>query len=262
MPQSAPNDSSLATAASFGLAKDLSAKQVRVCAICKRSEVKELLVPVASLRSVIVDQIRKLHPDLRAEDYICQGEIYRARSSYVEGLLQDERGEVTALERDVLAALAMHEISSEHPQTSGTARGLTFGERLSDKLAEYGGSWRFIGVFAGLLVVWIAINSVVVLTTRFDPYPFILLNLILSCVAALQAPVIMMSQNRQEAKDRERAEYDYRINLKAELEIRHLHEKIDHLLKHQWERLVEIQQLQIEILSELVGGRYDGENDS
>jgi uncharacterized membrane protein len=196
----------------------------------------------------------RIRSDLSAEDYICQSEVYRARSSYVEGLLQDERGEVTALERDVLEALASHEVLSEHPQRI-VREHLTFGERFADKLAEYGGSWRFIGVFAGLLVVWIAINSVVVLTTRFDPYPFILLNLILSCVAALQAPVIMMSQNRQEAKDRERAEYDYRINLKAELEIRHLHEKVDHLLKHQWERLVEIQQLQIEILSELVRGR-------
>jgi uncharacterized membrane protein len=103
-----------------------------------------------------------------------------------------------------------------------------------------------------VLAAWITINSIVWLARPFDPYPYILLNLVLSCIAALQAPVIMMSQNRQEAKDRQRAIYDYRVNLKAELEIRHLHEKIDHLLLHQWQRLVEIQQLQMEIMDELV----------
>jgi uncharacterized membrane protein len=92
----------------------------------------------------------------------------------------------------------------------------------------------------------------------FDPYPFILLNLMLSCLAAVQAPIIMMSQNRQEARDRLRSENDYRVNLKAELEIRHLHEKIDHLLQHQWERLIEIQQIQIELMNELTADRRAG----
>ena len=104
--------------------------------------------------------------------------------------------------------------------------------------------------FGVILVVWIAINSIA-LIWRFDPYPFILLNLVLSCIAALQAPVIMMSQNRQEAKDRLRAEHDYQINLKAELEIRHLNAKIDLLLTHQWHRLLEIQQIQTELIEEL-----------
>ena len=84
-----------------------------------------------------------------------------------------------------------------------------------------------------------------------DPYPFILLNLVLSCLAAIQAPIIMMSQNRQEAKDRLRSQHDYQINLKAELEIRHLHEKIDHLLSHQWDRLTQIQEIQLDLLSEM-----------
>lgn len=107
-------------------------------------------------------------------------------------------------------------------------------------------------LFGTILLAWIGINSAVLLwKPPFDPYPFILLNLVLSCLAAVQAPVIMMSQNRQEAKDRFRAEYDYQINLKAELEIRHLHEKIDHLLSRQWERLVEIQQIQMELMTEL-----------
>jgi len=109
-------------------------------------------------------------------------------------------------------------------------------------------------------VIWIALNSVLLLRRPFDPYPFILLNLVLSCLAAIQAPVIMMSQNRQESKDRLRSQHDYRVNLKAELEIRQLHDKIDHLLSHQWERLVEIQQIQIDLLSELAPLRGKGKD--
>ena len=128
---------------------------------------------------------------------------------------------------------------------------LTLGEALADRIATFGGSWRFIIVFGSVLLVWILINTIALAAKPFDPYPFILLNLILSCLAAIQAPVIMMSQNRQETKDRLRSENDYRVNLKAELEIRHLHEKVDHLLSRQWERLAEIQQIQIELLSEV-----------
>jgi len=102
-----------------------------------------------------------------------------------------------------------------------------------------------------ILVVWIIVNSVVLLSKTFDPYPFILLNLILSCIAAIQAPIIMMSQNRQEAKDRIRSENDYKVNLKAEIEIRTLHEKIDHLLLDQWSRMMQIQQVQLDMLEEI-----------
>jgi uncharacterized membrane protein len=122
-------------------------------------------------------------------------------------------------------------------------------------VADFGGSWNFIGLFALVLVVWMAFNVWVASRAVFDPYPFILLNLVLSCVAALQAPIIMMSQKRQEAKDRLRAENDYRVNLKAELEIRNLHEKVDHLITRQWERLAEIQQIQLEIMQDLAPSR-------
>src|SRR5205823_575225 len=117
--------------------------------------------------------------------------------------------------------------------------------------AEFGGSWKFIIVFGAILLGWIVLNALVLLNRAFDPYPFILLNLILSSLAALQAPIIMMSQNRAEARDRLRGENDYKVNLKAELEIRHLHEKIDHLLRRQYNRLFEIQQIQIELLEEI-----------
>ena len=130
---------------------------------------------------------------------------------------------------------------------------LTFGETLSDKLADLGGSWTFIIFFFLFLAVWIAANTAlwIFFNKEIDKYPFILLNLMLSCIAALQAPVIMMSQNRQESRDRQRAEHDYKINLKAELEIRFLHEKIDLLLKKHWSRLMQIQQMQIDVMEEI-----------
>src|SRR5205814_9342279 len=129
------------------------------------------------------------------------------------------------------------------------------GERVSDFVADFGGSWKFIISFFVILLVWIAFNAWMATKAVFDPYPFILLNLVLSCLAAIQAPIIMMSQKRQEAKDRLRSENDYRVNLKAELEIRHLHEKIDHLISRQWQRLAEIQQMQLEIMHDFAGGR-------
>ena len=122
---------------------------------------------------------------------------------------------------------------------------------MADHIAAFGGSWTFIIIFGVVLLAWMFVNSFVLITRPFDPFPYILLNLVLSTLAAVQAPVIMMSQNRQEARDRQRAVYDYKINLKAELEIRQLHQKMDHLLSHQWERLVEIQEIQMELINEL-----------
>lgn len=126
----------------------------------------------------------------------------------------------------------------------------SLGERIADKIATFGGSWKFIGIFAGFLLLWIIINSMVMLWKPIDPYPFILLNLLLSCLAAIQAPIIMMSQNRQESKDRLRAQYDYQVNLKAELEIRQLNEKVDHILSSHWEKLNQIQEAQSKIISD------------
>ncbi len=128
---------------------------------------------------------------------------------------------------------------------------LTRGQRLSDKIARFGGSWMFIILFSVLLLIWIVINSLLPTGKQFDPFPFILMNLVLSCIAAFQAPVIMMSQNRQEEKDRQRAQNDYMINLKAELEIRSLHQKIDLLIEEQLKTLYEIQLKQLEMLKEL-----------
>jgi len=152
----------------------------------------------------------------------------------------------------VLESLRQQDILSRNPEDE-LQSSLTVGQRLADRVANVGGSWTFITWFTVVFVVWILSNSVFLATRPFDPYPFIFLNLVLSCLAAIQAPVIMMSQNRQEARDRLHAMRDYQVNLKAELEIRHLHQKVDHLLSHQWERLVEIQEIQMELISEVRG---------
>lgn len=133
---------------------------------------------------------------------------------------------------------------------------LTFGQRVADQVAAFGGSWTFILLFGAALLSWIFLNTFVLLRGEaFDPYPYILLNLVLSMVAAFQAPVIMMSQNRQTAKDRLDAAHDYEVNLKAELEIRALHEKLDLLREKQWLELVAMQQEQIHLLTQLLSER-------
>jgi uncharacterized membrane protein len=223
-----------------------------VCQICNQA--KAAMVPATLIRPVIVAEIQKSFPDFSVEGYICADDLNRFRFQYIQGLLASEKGEVTALDREVLESLHEHELLSSNINVEFEQK-QTFGEDLADKIATFGGSWRFIILFGIVLAVWIGINSAALLWKAFDPYPFILLNLILSCLAAIQAPVIMMSQNRQEAKDRLRSENDYQINLKAELEIRHLHEKIDHLLSRQWERLVEIQQIQMELMTEVLDRR-------
>ncbi len=128
---------------------------------------------------------------------------------------------------------------------------LTRGQGISDRVAQFGGSWRFIIIFGIVLFAWILVNSIVLARYAFDPYPFILMNLILSCIAALQAPIIMMSQNRKEEKDRKRSENDYMINLKAELEVRSLHQKIDLLLEEQIKMLFDSQATQMELLKRI-----------
>ncbi|MCW5688663.1 MAG: DUF1003 domain-containing protein [Pseudolabrys sp.] len=219
------------------------------CAICNREKSARDVTQIAVVRPSLIDRIKAEYPDLPAEGYICNEDLGRYRSRYVTELLGEERGELTKLEQDVVQSLADHETLAENIEAEYAVK-RTFGEKLSDQLAAFGGSWTFIVIFFCVLVVWMAFNVLALQRDVFDPYPFILLNLVLSCLAAIQAPIIMMSQNRQEAKDRLRSENDYRVNLKAELEIRHLHEKIDHILTRQWERLAEIQQIQLEMMQE------------
>ncbi|MEP6603184.1 MAG: DUF1003 domain-containing protein [Spartobacteria bacterium] len=221
-----------------------------ICRICNQSKLPTTGQIAELIRPTLLEFMRKRHPDWDGTGFVCFNDIGDCRKEYVKEVLQDEIGELSTLDHEVVESLRQHEIISSDIEKQ-LEKKLTFGERLSDHIAEFGGSWRFIITFGGILVVWIIINGIVFATRAFDPYPFILLNLILSTLAALQAPVIMMSQNRSEARDRLRGENDYKINLKAELEIRHLHEKIDHLLRRQYNRLFEIQQIQIELLEEI-----------
>ncbi len=220
------------------------------CSVCGRSYPRRQLTLGAVVRPAIADTIRIDHPEWSAEGLICREDLTKYRGRYVHSLLESERGQLTHLEQEVVSSLREHELLTANVDVE-FERDWNLGERLADRIASFGGSWTFLICFGAVILVWIGANSLLILRQPFDPFPFILLNLVLSCLAAVQAPVIMMSQNRQESKDRLRSQHDYQVNLKAELEIRHLHEKIDHLLSHQWERLVEIQAIQLDLLGEL-----------
>ena len=222
----------------------------KTCQICNRDQSKTEILSAVVVRPAVSKVISESFPQWDIKGFICRDDLRKYRNAYLFRIMEDEKGELTKLETDVIEKLTDYETISTNIDKEFAAQ-FTFGERLSDKIAAFGGSWRFIIIFGTILFIWIGINSYFLLSHPFDPYPFILLNLILSCVAAIQAPIIMMSQNRQETRDRKRAEEDYKINLKSELELRQLHQKVDHLLIQQWERMVEIQELQLELLEEL-----------
>jgi uncharacterized membrane protein len=228
------------------------------CQICGQHRRKTEMLPVQLIRKPIVERIRKTQPGIDPEGFVCMQDMNRLRAEYVQSVIEDDKGELSAIEQDVVKSLEEQEILSSNINTEYDQQ-LTVGERLADKIADFGGSWKFIGIFAVILFSWMLVNSVALFWTKpFDPYPYIFLNLVLSCLAAIQAPIIMMSQNRQETRDRLQAEHDYRVNLKAEMEIRTLHEKMDHLLVNQWERLLEIQAIQTELMQELAERKKKG----
>ncbi len=200
----------------------------------------------------ILNLIRKEFSDFEETDFISMQELAIFREKYMVEFLHKEMGELNSLEKKVLDSLNEKTSLTDKAEESLVQVDLTYGQRLADKVASFGGSWTFIIYFGVFILIWIIINIVFLANKSFDPYPFILLNLILSCIASLQAPVIMMSQNRQEEKDRERAKKDYMINLKSELEIRILHEKIDHLMLHQQQDLIEIQKVQIDMMNDIL----------
>lgn len=220
------------------------------CAVCKQSFPLNNLIGGSLITQSVLDKLKEKYPSFSDESFICLKDLNHIRTDYLETLIKRDIGEVEDLEKEVLTSLRNHELLSEDTNKS-FEESLSFPEKMSDGLATFGGSWKFIILFSSILIGWIIFNSIKIINNHFDPYPFILLNLVLSCLAAIQAPIIMMSQNRQEAKDRLRADMDYKINLKAELEIRHLKTKLDQLASHQWHRLLEIQTLQTEMLEEL-----------
>lgn len=187
---------------------------------------------------------------LGAEAEVCFPCLTEARVAYARRALERERGELTAVEHEIAQRAATHAAIADTLERGAPP---SLGQRAADRVAAVGGSWRFVLTFSFFLVTWCVVNGVFLATRAFDPFPFILLNLLLSCLAALQAPIIMMSQSRMAEIDRIRAAQDFRVNLKAELEVAALHEKVDHLLHHQWDRLLELQELQLEILAQLQG---------
>lgn len=204
----------------------------------------------SSIRLPIFNLIKTEHPDFSSEHCLANAELNVYREKYISRYLNTEISQLSKLQKRVIEAL--NDDKSFVSKMEEDLDNRTLGQVVADKVAAFGGSWTFIISFFVFISVWIGANVFILLNKGFDPYPFILLNLILSCIAALQAPVIMMSQNRQEEKDRERAKKDYMINLKSELEIRMLDEKLDHLIMHQQQELIEIQKVQIEMMNDIL----------
>ena len=203
-----------------------------------------------TIRTSILNLILEDFPDFDVNDSVSVQELNVYREKYISKFLQTEISQLSKLEKDVVRSLG--DDTSFVAKVEEEVDTRNYGQIVADKVAAFGGSWTFIIAFFIFISIWIGSNVIIFTNKEFDPYPFILLNLILSCVAALQAPVIMMSQNRQEEKDRERAKKDYMINLKSELEIRMLDDKIDHLVMHQQQELIEIQKVQIEMMNDIL----------
>ena len=220
------------------------------CSLCGTSVDARTMVGSQKLEPAIVSLIKRDRPEWPGTRGICQDcrEQYRAKKFL--GYLEDEFDKISDMEKSLVTRLAHRGRVSRLVNQEFEAQ-MTVGERVADQVAQFGGSWTFIMIFGGILVVWMGINSFVLLRRPFDPYPYILLNLVLSTLAALQAPVIMMSQNRQAEKDRMQAKQDYEINLMAESEIRDLHDKLDSLRFKQWHELWHLQQRQLELLEHL-----------
>lgn len=230
---------------------NLKEKKQNQCCICNKMFIPDKTTPLATIRDSLLQSIFKNkninNIDLQ-HGYICLNDLNNARREYFKQLISEEKGDLTEVENAVVDALEEHDVVSKHINQFDPKAG-TFGERLSDKIANFGGSWTFIMLFGSSIALWVVWNSAT--QVRFDPYPYILLNLFLSCLASLQAPIIMMSQNRLQVHDRIRQEQDYKVNLKSEVEIRVLNEKIDKLISHQWQRLLEIQEMQMDFMEQL-----------
>lgn len=203
------------------------------------------------VRQSIMELIQKEYPDFNANKFLTLEELNHFREKHLENFMTSQIGKLSQLEKTVLSSIKDQSTLSDKID-GDESQSTTLGQRIADRVAAFGGSWTFIISFSLFLLLWITLNIFWLANKGFDPYPFILLNLILSCIAAMQAPVIMMSQNRQEEKDRERAKNDYMVNLKSELEIRMLHEKIDHLILSQQQEVLEVHKDQIEMMSDII----------
>lgn len=231
------------------LKNDLNTKSQNHCQVCGEKFEGKDLYPTGLIRSTVINIASKKYPNLNKDGFVCFPDLRKVSAMHFEEILKQEKGELSELEKEVLESLKKHELLSENVHEQYEEE-LTIGGRLADTIARFGGSWTFIIIFAIVLFSWMIINSVQLLNEPFDPYPFIFLNLILSCLAAVQAPVIMMSQNRQAFKDRLSQENDYQTNLKAELQIRQLNTRLELFMRHHWQKMHEMTRVQEEILQE------------
>lgn len=223
-----------------------------ICAVSGKEYPTEHATPFSALDKNMQMFIQSKYLNVTEQSFVGDEQLLHIKKDYLNQILAREFGELDELEKEVITSISENKILSEQVSFSYEEK-LSMGDRLADRIAEFGGSWTFIISFFTFILVWILTNIWWLSNRSFDPFPFILLNLLLSCLAAIQAPIIMMSQNRQEAKDRLRSEHDYKINLKAELEIQLLHKKLDHLLIHQSKRLLEIQRIQTEMMEAVLG---------
>lgn len=218
------------------------------CQICKKNFSADELVHTNFLRPNLLKFVKNLNHDA-GSGFICLNDLRKIREMRVHQVL----GKLDNLEESIKDRI-VDSINEESIVTENVNKefleNLSFGEKAADSVAKFGGSWLFIGIFVFMIAAWVLWNNYE--KVAFDPFPFIFLNLFLSCIAAFQAPIIMMSQNRQAEKDRLRDNADYQINLKAELEIQQLHSKLDLFMREEWNKLLEIQKLQIEISEEIV----------
>jgi uncharacterized membrane protein len=218
------------------------------CSLCNNQVETRTMVAAQKLDTPTIELIKQERPDWDGKRGICNNCRERLRAKKFLSYLEAESAKLSDLEKSLVSKIARRGRVSKIVEKEFQEQ-MTFGERLADTVAHFGGSWTFIMIFAAILIGWMVLNTVILVSPRnFDPYPFILLNLVLSTLAALQAPIIMMSQNRQAEKDRMQAQQDYEINLMAEVEIRDLHDKLDALRYKQWHELWHLQQRQIELL--------------
>lgn len=224
------------------------------CQVCGGSFSRHNVMPGSLVRDSVTRLIVARFPNWDPAGFICRSCLNGFRAEYVRSEMEQDRGELSALEEEVMHSLHGGTLVTDNLNQQFDSS-LSLGERVADKVAAFGGSWRFIITFFAVMALWIVFNSVYLLFRPFDPFPYILLNLALSLLAAVQAPIILMSQNRQETRDRMRAENDYQVNLKAELEVRTVGEKLDLLLHHQWAHLMEIQQVQTEMIRDMLARR-------
>jgi len=220
------------------------------CSLCQTLVDRRKLVSPQKMENQVLEIIRNERPDWDGTHGICRDCMEQYRAKKFLGYLEAEFRKISDMEQALVSKIARRGRVSRLVEQEYEAK-MTMGQRVADRVAQFGGSWPFIFIFTAVLVGWMGLNSWILAKRPFDPYPYILLNLALSALAAIQAPVIMMSQNRQAEKDRMQAQQDYEINLMAEFEIRDLHDKLDALRYKQWHELWHIQQRQLELLEHL-----------